>query len=82
VNAVRIPITPVLLADILRLPKGSDVIGAEMSLDCRYVVLTVEHAELPTVADGELPVTATPHYHRSATETEPKVEFIEWGIVR
>jgi hypothetical protein len=80
VNAVRIPITPELLASMLCLPDDSCVIGAEMSDDCRYVVLTVMHPTLPEVAEDAVPVTATPHYRKNYADTEPVVEFIDWGI--
>jgi hypothetical protein len=76
-QTVKVLISPPLLADVLRLPEGSEVVSAGMSADGVYVTLTVAH---PAFADAVEEPTAVPHYERSATETEPKVIFIDWGI--
>ena len=79
-TAVRVPIMTLLLARLLRLPEGADVASAEMSTDGLCVVLTIEHPDLPVVEEGADPVTAVPLYCTSETETERRVDFIEWGI--
>lgn len=82
-NAVRVRITPELLVEMLRLPSGAVLVEAELTADDRYLDLTIEHPDLPVVEEPPgVPVLASPHYRKSYTETEPKVEFLEWGIAK
>ena len=78
-NAAKIVITPDLLREVLRLPDGVVLSDASMSADGRYISFVAEHAALPVVRDGAMPM-AHPVYRRNFDKSEPSVEFVDWGL--
>lgn len=72
-NIGRFSLTNELLCQLLHLPSGTLVVGATLSGDGRDVVLSVRHADIKQVGEGEIN-ELSPRWSRH----EP-VQFDGWG---
>lgn len=73
-KAVRILVTPELLAQMMSLPAGSEIVDAQMQE--YYVELTITHPSFPEVnaVTGVIP-RATPTFIQ-----QPPVVLTDWNI--
>jgi hypothetical protein len=65
-----------VLLDALHLPEGTRIVGLHYNPFVDSADITIEHPDMPEVADGAIPPTCWPSFQ----QTDNGVEFLSWDI--
>lgn len=81
-HLARVQIDTSLIVEALGLPKGTEFVGAGMSLTHRGILnVIISHDDLPAVKEGKPIPDALPSFKTEADKRPFGIQLESWGLV-